>query len=166
MCGSVVKNPPASAGEEGLIPGLGRSPGGGNCNPLQYSSLEIPMDRETPWATFHRVTRSQMWLNTRTHYLQVFFFKNKLFLVREIYVFFFPLSSNFCVHVLWIGSKQEKVSRDWSFVEKFMITLVLISYKKIKKDNQLVASLSRSKERSAFLSLLVGRWEMRQKTLI
>ena len=38
--GSVVKNPPASAGNMGSIPGLGRSPGEGNGNPLQYSCLE------------------------------------------------------------------------------------------------------------------------------
>ena len=44
----MVKNLPASAGDirdVGLIPGLGRSPGEGNENPLQYSSLENPMDR-------------------------------------------------------------------------------------------------------------------------
>ena len=43
----VVKNPPANAGESdvGSIPGLGRSPGGGYDNPLQYSCLENPMDR-------------------------------------------------------------------------------------------------------------------------
>ena len=43
----VVKNPPANAGdirERGSIPGLGRSPGGGNGNPLQYLCLEDPMD--------------------------------------------------------------------------------------------------------------------------
>ena len=38
------KNPPASAGDVGLIPGSGRSPGGGNGNPLQYSCLGNPMD--------------------------------------------------------------------------------------------------------------------------
>ena len=46
--GSVVKNPPASAGDTrdaGLIPGSGRSPAGRNVNPLQYSYLENPMDR-------------------------------------------------------------------------------------------------------------------------
>ena len=43
--GSVVKNPPANAGDSGLIPGLGRSPGEGNGNRLQYSCLENPMDR-------------------------------------------------------------------------------------------------------------------------
>ena len=45
----VVKNPPASAGDirdPGSIPGLGRSPGGGNGNPLQYSCLEIPRAEE------------------------------------------------------------------------------------------------------------------------
>ena len=41
-----------------LIPGLGRSPGGGNGNPLQYSCLENPMDRGAWWATVHEVTRS------------------------------------------------------------------------------------------------------------
>ena len=43
-----VKNPPANAGDirdVGLIPGPGRSPGGGHGNPLQYSCLENPMDR-------------------------------------------------------------------------------------------------------------------------
>ena len=42
---SVVKNLPANAGEKGLIPGLGRSPGEGNNNPFQYSGLENPMER-------------------------------------------------------------------------------------------------------------------------
>ena len=41
----VVKNPPANARELGSIPGLGRFPGGGHGNPLQYSCLENPMDR-------------------------------------------------------------------------------------------------------------------------
>ena len=40
----MVKNPPVKAGDMGLIPGLGRSPGKGNGNPLQYSCLENPMD--------------------------------------------------------------------------------------------------------------------------
>ena len=42
----MVKNPPANAGEAGLIPGSGRSPGGGNGNPLQYSCLGNLMNRE------------------------------------------------------------------------------------------------------------------------
>ena len=59
--GTMVKNLPANAGDIrnlGSIPGLGRSPGGGNGNPLQYSCLENPMDRETWWATVHGVTKS------------------------------------------------------------------------------------------------------------
>ena len=47
----------------GSIPGLGRSPGGGNANPLQYSCLENPMDRGAWWATIHRDAKSQTWLN-------------------------------------------------------------------------------------------------------
>ena len=42
---SVLKNLPANAGDMGLIPGLGRSLGDGNGNPLQYSCLENPIDR-------------------------------------------------------------------------------------------------------------------------
>ena len=54
----MVKNPLANAGDIGdasQIPGSGRSPGGGRGNPLQYSSLENPMDRGAWWATVHRV---------------------------------------------------------------------------------------------------------------
>ena len=58
----VVKNLPANSGDirdVGLIPVLGRSPGGGFGNPLQYSCLENPMDRGAWWATVHGVTKSQ-----------------------------------------------------------------------------------------------------------
>ena len=60
--GSVVKNSPASvgdAGDMGSIPGLGRSPGGGNVDLLQSSCLENPMDRGAWWAPVHGVTKSQ-----------------------------------------------------------------------------------------------------------
>ena len=49
--GSVVKNLLAKAGDVGLIPGLGRSPGEGNGNPLQYSCLRNPVDRGAWWTT-------------------------------------------------------------------------------------------------------------------
>ena len=58
----MVKNPPASSGDTGdvgLIPGSGRPPGGGNGNPLQYSSLESPMDRGAWQAEVHGVAKSQ-----------------------------------------------------------------------------------------------------------
>ena len=54
---AVVKNPPAIAGDTGSIPGSGRSPGGGNGNPLQYSCLEDPLDRGAWWATVHGITK-------------------------------------------------------------------------------------------------------------
>jgi len=59
---TVVKNLPASTEETEdarSIHGLGRSPGEGNGNSLQYSCLENPMDRGAWWATVHRVTKSQ-----------------------------------------------------------------------------------------------------------
>ena len=56
---SVVKNPPANTGDAGLIPGLGRSPGEGNGNPLQYSCLGNPMDKGVWLITVHGVTKSQ-----------------------------------------------------------------------------------------------------------
>ena len=53
----MVKNPPANAGDSSSIPGLGRSPGVGNGNPLQYSCLENYMDRGAWQATVHGVTK-------------------------------------------------------------------------------------------------------------
>ena len=71
----MVKNPPANAGDirdTGSIPGLGRSPRGGNGNPLQYSCLENSMDRGAWWATAHGVTKSQTRLRDLAHaYLEL-----------------------------------------------------------------------------------------------
>ena len=55
--GSTVKIPPASAGDWGLIPGSRRNPGEGNGNPLQYSCLGNPMDREAWGAAVHGATK-------------------------------------------------------------------------------------------------------------
>ena len=58
--GTVVKKPPANAGDvrsAGSIPGLRRSPGGGNGNPLQYYRLGNPMDREAWQARVHGVSK-------------------------------------------------------------------------------------------------------------
>ena len=60
--GTVVKNLLANAEnsrDTGSIPGLRRSPGVGNGNPLQYSGLKNPMDRGTQWATVRGVAKSQ-----------------------------------------------------------------------------------------------------------
>ena len=59
---AVVKNPSASAGgigHSGSVPGSGRSPGGGNGQPLQYSCLKNPMDRGAWRSAVHEVTKSQ-----------------------------------------------------------------------------------------------------------
>ena len=54
--GSVLKNPPANAGDVGLIPGLRRPSGEGNGNLFQYSCPENPMYRGAWWATVHEVS--------------------------------------------------------------------------------------------------------------
>ena len=57
LCSSMVKNPPASAGDMGSISGPGRSPGKGNGTPLQYSCLGNPTDRGAWWDTVHGVAK-------------------------------------------------------------------------------------------------------------
>ena len=57
--GSDGKVPVYNAGDPGSIPGMGRSPGEGNGDPLQCSCLENPMDRGAWWATVHGVTKSR-----------------------------------------------------------------------------------------------------------
>ena len=57
LCGSGVKNLPANAGDVGLIPEEGRSPGEGNGNLLQYSCLGNPIDRGAWWTTVHGVAK-------------------------------------------------------------------------------------------------------------
>ena len=51
---SAIKNPTANTGLVGSIPGVGRSPGGGNDNPFQYSCLENPVDRAAWWAKAYK----------------------------------------------------------------------------------------------------------------
>ena len=76
----MLKNLPGSAGDvrdTGLIPGLGRFPGEGHGNPLQYSCPENPMDRGAWWATVHRVAKSLtrlQRLKTHMEHLQLEFF--------------------------------------------------------------------------------------------
>ena len=69
-CGSDDKESACNAGDLGLIPGSGRSPGGGNGNPLQHACLENFKDRGAWQATVHEVTESDMNLeNKYTHTL-------------------------------------------------------------------------------------------------
>ena len=61
----MVKNPPAKAGDMGSFPGSGRSPRGGNGNPLQCSCLENPMDRRARRAAVHGVAKSPAGLSAQ-----------------------------------------------------------------------------------------------------
>ena len=63
LVAQLLKNPPAKAGDLGSILGLGRSPGEGNGNPLQYSGLENPVDWGAWWATVHGVAKSRTQLS-------------------------------------------------------------------------------------------------------
>ena len=63
LVASAGKESACDAGDPGLIPGSGRSTGGGNSYPLQYSCLENSMDRGGWWATVHGVAKSQTRLN-------------------------------------------------------------------------------------------------------
>ena len=107
----LVKNLPANAGDSrgrGLIPGLGKSPGVGNGNPLQYACLEDFMDRGAWWATGHGVAESRTQLSTSlvvrccppTTYSTAFFlssrspFSTSLQLYNSVFwCDFFPLTS-------------------------------------------------------------------------
>ena len=62
--GSTGEESACNAGDKGSIPGLGRSAGEGNDNPLQYSRLENPIDRGAWWATVHGVTKNWTQLST------------------------------------------------------------------------------------------------------
>ena len=71
-CSSVSKESACSAGDLGLFPGSGRSPGEGNGNPLQHSCLENPTDRGAWWAAVHGVTKSWAWLcDWHLHFLRI-----------------------------------------------------------------------------------------------
>ena len=70
--GSADKESPCNAGDigdVGLVPESGISPGGGNENPLQYSCLGNPMDREAWWTIVHGVKKTGTRLSTHTHIL-------------------------------------------------------------------------------------------------
>ena len=73
LLAKMVKYPPAmqeTAGDQGLIPGSGRFPGGWNVNPLQYSCLENTMDREAWQAIVHEVAKSQTQLSDKNMFFE------------------------------------------------------------------------------------------------
>ena len=104
------------AGDQGSIPGLGRSPGEGNGNPLQYSCLENPMDRGAWPATVHGVTKSQTRLSKFTsllHFkaLTVWMTINcGKFWKRWEYQTTWPVSWETCMHV---RKQQLELDIEW-----------------------------------------------------
>ena len=90
--GSDGKASAHNAGDPGSIPGLGRSPGEGNGNPLQYSCLENSMDGGAWWATVHGVTKSRTWLSDFTTWI------NNYHLYHCFYLLFLPFIPIFLFH--------------------------------------------------------------------
>ena len=81
-------------GDSGSIPELGRSPGGGNGNPLQYSCPKKPMDRGARWTTVQSVAKSWTWLSRHTHT-----HTHTLYgCLEHLYRFTFPPTVNKCLN--------------------------------------------------------------------
>ena len=95
--GSEDKVSARNVGDLGLIPGLGRSPGEGNGNPLQYSCLENPMNGEALWATVHGVSKSWTQLSDFT-----FTFKQYLVAVAFSYILNYIGKHYFLFHFILV----------------------------------------------------------------
>ena len=100
--GSISKESACSAGDQGLIPGSGRSPGEGNGKPLQYSCLESPMDKGAWWAILHGVAKSQTRLRDFTSLYELFVYFGNYALVSLIICKHFLPFHRLCVYFcLW-----------------------------------------------------------------
>ena len=110
----VVKNPPANAGDirdAGLIPGLGRSPGGGHGNPTLVFLLGEPMDRGTWWATVHEVTKSPTRLKRQQAHIGLCHFKEQKCTVEVMWTlhgFLYHYGRYFCAAALSYGKNVAK----------------------------------------------------------
>ena len=89
--GSEDKASACNVGDPGLIPGLGRSPGEGNGNPLQYSCLENPMERGAWRATVHGVAKSWTRLSDFTHNISLYPYYLNVKLRTEYFISIFLL---------------------------------------------------------------------------
>ena len=94
-----------NAGNLGSISGSGRSPGGGNGNPLQYSNLENPMDRRAWQATVHRVTKSWTWLS-HMKWLSMHAVALPLTGVKNMHVIYFLRMAICCKASAWEGQED------------------------------------------------------------
>ena len=86
--GSDGKASAYNVGDPGSIPGLGRSPGEGNGNPLQYSCLENPMDGGAWLATVHGVAKSRTQLSDFTMYVYYIFEILKMYIQKQMLTMF------------------------------------------------------------------------------
>ena len=97
--GSDGKEYACNAGDPGLIPGSGRSPGEGNGNPLQYSCLKNPMDREACQATFHGVQVGHDSVTKPPPWQEILYFSSPLLISHGLsllsYLHFFLIKISF-----------------------------------------------------------------------
>ena len=117
---SAVKNPPANAGDWGLIPGSGRSSGEGNGNPLQYSCLGNPMEIEAWWATVHGITKSctqlSEWTTTTIYTLYIYIY------IYNIYYRYIKLEDS-CFTKLCCFCCTTWISRNYTYIYTLPPTL-------------------------------------------
>ena len=90
--GSEVKASAYNAGDLGLIPGSGRSPGEGNGNPLQFPCQENPMDGGAWWAIVHGVTKNHLWPLTKAWFKP----KSTLFYLKVVSLFYLLMLVEIC----------------------------------------------------------------------
>ena len=164
----VVKNSPAKAGDirdSDLIPRLGRSPGAGHGNPLQYSCLENPTYRGAWWATVYAVAQSGTWLKRLSMHTQwifsffhFFYFSWDVFispsLLKKIFATKFYGILGWCLFLPALKNVFLLPS-DYSFVLKTLLCLIATPLKLYRSHLFLVWLLLRS---SLYLSCLWVHW--------
>ena len=113
-----------NAADTGLIPGSGRSPGGGYCNPFQYSCQENAMDRGACWPIAHRVTKSQPWLEVTEHIdRSVILYNDSAFNLVTIF------SHLFLFHqpkIYWKIHALAVLSQKWLFLSHFSVIMTRV----------------------------------------
>ena len=117
--GAMVKNLLASAvdaGVMGSIPGLGRSPGKGNGNPLQYSWLENPMDRGVWWAIVHGISTNQTRLSDSAHPHTISLYSRSTLLLHNKNFY----NSSFIFGITTLNKVRHKSSLPLSSCDEFL----------------------------------------------
>ena len=122
--GSEVKASACNAGDLGSIPELGRSPGEGNSNPLQYSCLENPMDGGAWWATVQRVAKSRTRLSDFTFtFMLTLHFHYLLFSEYLIFTLLTSMLQYFIIVLSWNVLTTNEVGQLFMFLLTLEIVL-------------------------------------------